>query len=304
LQDALFQWSKGEYTGASNKEDDLAILSKNLPFKKYDIPTSKPLVIRNGAEVSAADNRGLIETNTDSDTFTFSTAGGRAMLTVDRLEFVGGAYLDVEAQIQNAGGMMLARSNEMVSRKAVLDVMLPAGTYNLIVKGGAEGTPMNGFSSYSSLGYYGIAGTINAATGGGLGVDAGAGAGLDAGAGGAPDADSSRDAGARDTGAGTADAPAPASDGGGIDAGSGGATGGTGGTGGSGGSSPGSGGRGGTRGAGGSAGTGSNPPPTETPRGPVYGGCAVSPGSGAPAPAGTALLLLAAVLVGARRRRR
>ena len=60
-QDALFQWSKGEYEGASNKEDDLAIISKNLPFRKDDIPDTKPLIFRNGAEVSPDDNRGLIE---------------------------------------------------------------------------------------------------------------------------------------------------------------------------------------------------------------------------------------------------
>ena len=166
-QDVLFQWSKGEYTGASNKEDDLAILGKNLPFKKDDVPDTKPLIIRNGSQVSADDNRGLIETNTDSDTFTFTvgSAGGRTTLTVDRIEFVGGAFLDIDAQLQNASGTMLARSNEMVSRKATFDLPLPAGTYRLIIKGGAEGTPLNGFSSYSSLGYYGISGTINASGG-------------------------------------------------------------------------------------------------------------------------------------------
>ena len=208
-QDALFQWSKGEYEGASNKEDDLAIISKNLPFRKDDIPDTKPLIFRNGAEVSPDDNRGLIETNTDSDTFTFTSAGGRAVLTVDRIEYVGGAYLDVEAQIQNGSGMMVARSNAMVSRKATFDVALPAGAYRLIIKGGAEGTPLNGFSSYSSLGYYGISGTINAAAGGGGG---GPGPGMDAGAdgpvgGGAMDAGGSRDAGASD-GGGVADAAA------------------------------------------------------------------------------------------------
>ena len=182
-QDVLFQWSKGEYTGASNKEDDLAIIGKNLPFKKDDVPDTKPLIIRNGSQVSADDNRGLIETNTDSDTFTFTvgSAGGRTTLTVDRIEFVGGAFLDIDAQLQNASGTMLARSNEMVSRKATFDLPLPAGTYRLIIKGGAEGTPQNGFSSYSSLGYYGISGTINAS--GGTGDPGGA---PDAGADGPP----------------------------------------------------------------------------------------------------------------------
>lgn len=97
------------------------------------------------------------------------------MLTIDRTEHVGGGYLDVEAQIQNADGVVLAQSNDMVARTAKLDVMLPAGEYELIIKGGAEGTPLSGFSSYSSLGYYGISGEITRAGGGtDGGVDMGA----------------------------------------------------------------------------------------------------------------------------------
>ena len=300
-QDALFQWSKGEYEGANNKEDDLAIISKNLPFKKDDVPDTRPLVIRNGAQISADDNRGLIETNTDSDTFTFTSAGGRATLTVDRIEYVGGAFLDIEAQIQNASGMMLARNNGMISRKATLDVMLPAGSYRLIIKGGAEGTPQNGFSSYSSLGYYGISGSINAAAGGGMpGTDAGA----DGAAGGGMDAGGSGDAGAKDTGAGgMPDAAGTSIDGpAGNDAGTGGTGGSSGGAGGAGGRAGNSGGR--TGGTGGTMTTGGGARPGETSRGPVYGGCAVSPVGGASSSAGTAVLMLAALVVVVRRRRR
>ena len=95
---------------------------------------------------------------------------------------------------------MLARGNDMVARTAKLDVMLPAGEYKLIVKGGGEGTPQAGFSSYSSLGYYGISGTIAAAVGGG--TDGGAGMGATDGAGGAsePDAGVGADAGNMDPG--------------------------------------------------------------------------------------------------------
>jgi MYXO-CTERM domain-containing protein len=304
-QDALFQWSKGEYEGANNKEDDLAIISKNLPYKKDDVPDTRPLVIRAGGQISADDNRGLIETNTDSDTFTFTSAGGRATLTVDRIEFVGGAFLDIDAQIQNAGGMMVARNNGMVSRKATFDVTLPAGMYKLIIKGGGEGTPQNGFSSYSSLGYYGIAGTINAAAGGGMpgadgGTDGAAGGG---GAGGVGMfAGGSAAAGAKD--AGVPDAASVESGGPGNDAGAGGGAGGSaggnGGAGGAGGRAGGSGGR--PAGTGGAGGGGARP--AETSRGPVYGGCAISPSGGASSSAGTAMLMLAALVVARRRRRR
>ena len=122
--------------------------------------------------MSSVDNRGQIARNTDSDTFTFAigSGGGRATLVVDRIEYFAGAYLDVDAAIQDASGMTIAQSNDKVARTAKFDVSLPAGEYRLIIKGGAEGTPQNGFSNYSSLGYYGISGTITGVVVGGGGA--------------------------------------------------------------------------------------------------------------------------------------
>ena len=176
---ALFQWSKGEYSGANNTEDDLTIITRNLAYRDDDIPDSRALVIANGGQVSAVDNRGQIARNTDSDTFTFSvgSGGGHATLVVDRIEVIGGAYLDVDAEIQNGGGTRIAQSNDSAARTAKFDVALPAGEYRLIIKGGAEGTPQNGFSNYSSLGFYGISGTIMGGVVGGTGGTGGMGTG-------------------------------------------------------------------------------------------------------------------------------
>jgi hypothetical protein len=172
---ALYQWSKGEYTGANNREDDLAIITKNLPFREDDIPDSKELMV-NGSEVSSVENRGQIANNTDTDTFTFTigSGGGHAKLLVERIEVSGGGMLDVDAEIQSASGERMARGNDTAARTASLDVDLTAGAYKLIIKGGAEGSPQNGFSNYSSLGYYGISGTITGATAGGTGGAGGA----------------------------------------------------------------------------------------------------------------------------------
>ena len=174
---ALFQWSKGEYSGANNTEDDLAIITRNLPYREDDVPDSKALVIASGGQVSSVDNRGQIARNTDSDTFRFTigSSGGRAMLVIDRIEVIGGAYLDVDAEIQNGSGTRVVQSNDSAARTAKFDVSLPAGEYSLIIKGGAEGTPQNGFSNYSSLGFYGITGTITGAVVDGTGGRGGAG---------------------------------------------------------------------------------------------------------------------------------
>ena len=171
---ALYQWSKGEYTGANNKEDDLSIITKNLPFRADDIADSTALII-NGSQVSSVDNRGQIANNTDTDTFTFAigSGAGHAKLSVARIEVLGGGMLDVDAELQSADGQSIAKSNDKAARTASFDVDLAAGAYKLIVKGGAEGTPENGFSSYASLGFYGISGTITGASPGGTGGSGG-----------------------------------------------------------------------------------------------------------------------------------
>jgi hypothetical protein len=283
---ALFQWSKGEYGNANNKQDDLMIISSKLPFRADDIPASQPLIVKDGSAVSASDNFGQIARNTDSDTFTFAVGagGGRAALTIDRLEHVGGGYLDVDAQIQNASGMVLAKGNDMAARTAKLDVMLPAGEYQLIVKGGAEGTPQAGFSNYSSLGYYGISGQITGAAGGG--ADGGAVMGGSGGTGDASAPTAGTDGAAAGQGQGN-----PGT-GGMADAGAAGA-----GTVGSSG--------GGGAGSGGPAGAVGEPAVTTDP--PVDGGfgCSVAdPSAGASGSAAGLLLMLVIARVGRRSRRR
>lgn len=176
-KEALNQWSRGEYSGADEDEDDLAIISKTLPYVEDDITETKPLRIT-GSEVSSVTNRGQIAKNTDSDKFTFTIAqtSGHASLSIDRIEDIGGGMLDVDARILSSGGQELAQSNPKAARGAKLELDLPAGAYTLVVKGAAEGTPAKGFSNYSSLGYYGIKGTVSgAATDGGSGGAGGVG---------------------------------------------------------------------------------------------------------------------------------
>ena len=57
----------------------------------------------------------------------------------------------------------MANSNRAVNRTAGFDQTLPSGNYTLAIKGGAEGTPLNGFTNYSSLGFYAIEGEITGA---------------------------------------------------------------------------------------------------------------------------------------------
>lgn len=160
--EALFQWSKGEYTGASSKQDDLSIITRKLPYKEDDITEPIPLKLGPTGTVPGTANRGLIGQPADSDKFTFTIGpqGGRVDLKISRIEFHRGSMLDVEATIHGAEGALIARHNAPAQRHAQFSQTLPAGNYTLTVQGGAEGTPQNGFTRYSSLGWYEIAGTL------------------------------------------------------------------------------------------------------------------------------------------------
>src|SRR5688572_28921574 len=57
--DVAIQWSKGEYTGSNNRQDDLSIISRSLPFKDDDIASPVPLKVERDS-VSPLSNRGLV----------------------------------------------------------------------------------------------------------------------------------------------------------------------------------------------------------------------------------------------------
>ena len=158
----LFTWSRGEYTTASNFEDDLNIMNtqEQVPYMVDDNATSRAMVFGAAGAIDPLRNFGQIERTTDTDTFTFTTSGISTLnLRVDPLEYL--RMLDVEATIYNAANAVVARSNMAVHRSAQFtNLSLPAGSYRLVVRGGAEGTPQNGFSNYSSLGWYAMKGTL------------------------------------------------------------------------------------------------------------------------------------------------
>jgi hypothetical protein len=158
----LFTWSRGEYSTASNFEDDLRIMNvdEQVPYMADDNATSRAIVFGANGAISPASNFGQIERTGDTDTFTFTTGGVSTLnLRIDPLEYL--RMLDVSATIYNAANVAVASSNLAVNRSAQFtNLTLPAGTYRLVVRGGAEGTPANGFSNYSSLGYYGMQGSL------------------------------------------------------------------------------------------------------------------------------------------------
>lgn len=164
---ALYQYSKGEYDTATAKQDDLEVMTRYVEFRADDHTGESPLVIESDGSVDPLKNRGQIGASGDSDEFSFSIGegGGTLQLHIDRTEYIGGAMLDVAAVLLDTSGAEVAASNVEASRHAEFDLELDAGSYRLVVSGGAEGTPQQGFSNYSSIGFYAIEGTIENANG-------------------------------------------------------------------------------------------------------------------------------------------
>ena len=161
-KNGVFQWSKGEYSGASMMEDDLSVIDGYLGYRPDDITDSRALVYVDGSPetINSDSTRAFIGTTGDEDIFTFQigAGGGSIDVTIDQIEYC--SYLDVYAELRDANGNVIDSDNPQALRYANLSANLDAGLYSIMVTGGSEGTPSAGFSNYGSLGYFEIEGTI------------------------------------------------------------------------------------------------------------------------------------------------
>ena len=157
----LVQWSKGEYTGANQNQDDLAIITtqNGFGYRADDhgnaITAASPLTV-NGNSVSGG---GIIERNTDVDLFSFVTGSGTVSLNITPAS--RGPNLDILAQLIDSAGNVVASVNPADLLSASLSVNLSAGTYYLRIDGVGKGDPLaTGYSDYGSLGQYSITGSV------------------------------------------------------------------------------------------------------------------------------------------------
>lgn len=159
---ALVQWSKGEYSGANNTQDDYAVMQSNgLPLRlddHGDTPaTATPLVATASGGISSASALGVVERPTDIDYFAFAAGAGSATISVSPA--ARSANLDAWIGLRDAAGTLLANVNPADALNAGVTVTLPAaGTYYLSVQGTGKGDPLTtGYSGYGSLGQYAVA---------------------------------------------------------------------------------------------------------------------------------------------------
>ena len=158
----LVQWSKGEYSGATNHEDDLAKISSRIGYRADDhgdnLASATRLSITRG-EIG----RGIIERNTDVDFFSFSLTGEDVALKVGGIKNV--TNLDVKATIYNGSGTVVGEYNPTDTLYATIDVSnFSPGLYYMKVEG--TGKTVGGtsfYTNYGSLGAYTIETTTSTA---------------------------------------------------------------------------------------------------------------------------------------------
>ena len=186
----LTQWSKGEYSGANNKEDDLSIITTNSGFG-YRTDEAANTAVGAGnlgivgtnttnTTLSDINQFGIIQQTTDQDWFKFTTGNGSINLTIQAISqaFInnsgtfstqyltpasGITNLDIWAGIYGTDGTtLIAQSNPVdLLSASFTNLFLNAGTYYLAIDGIGKGDPLTtGYSDYGSLGQYSISGTI------------------------------------------------------------------------------------------------------------------------------------------------
>lgn len=157
------QWSKGEYPGATQTQDDLLVIQNTgaplFPDDHGDTAAAAtPLETTVSGGSASLSGSGVIGTRSDVDAFSFSAAPGSLALSVKPAN--RGPNLDINVRLYNAGGTLMATANGSGTLDATVNATLTAaGTYYLLVEGVGQGDLTTGYSDYASLGQYTIAGT-------------------------------------------------------------------------------------------------------------------------------------------------
>lgn len=169
---AISQWSKGEYTGANNKQDDFAVaVSNGLPIRTDDHGNTAAAATALSGNPATAD--GIIESASDIDAFVIAVSAGPATFSVDPAPV--SPDVDLQITVLDVTGDVLATADPASGSTgydsptglgASVSLDLAAGTYTVLVQGVGYGDPLStGYSAYGSTGNYRLAVSPTGTTG-------------------------------------------------------------------------------------------------------------------------------------------
>ncbi len=157
---SLTQWNRGDYSGATNHQDDLSVIARSqngVSFRADDRGNTRQTAHSLRHTNNDLFGWGIINRRSDVDYFKF-TLDQRSNVSLNVNVLRGYGNLDLVARLYNGSGTHLVSHNPANQLGAEIDRQLDAGTYYLMVDGvGKAGA----YSDYGSLGFYSIEGTAN-----------------------------------------------------------------------------------------------------------------------------------------------
>ena len=158
----LTQWSPGDYAGATQHENDLAVITNGNGFgyrpddHGNDRASGTPAILSGTTSISGS---GFIGTRLDADVFSFTTGPGPISITV--MPTARDPNLDIRAEIYDAAGNRIAGANPAAGLAATVVGNIPVtGQYFLRIDGVGKGTATTGYTDYDSVGQYSFTGTL------------------------------------------------------------------------------------------------------------------------------------------------
>lgn len=167
----VVQFSKGEYAGANNLEDDLAILNSHGLAFRADEAGSTYATATTLAGSGVVNQAGIITNAADIDAFKFTTSAGPVNVTANPAGV--SPNLDIKLTLVDSAGGVVATNDPAVAfvdddhasgLDATISTTVAAGSYALLVEGVGTGNPNTGYSDYASIGRYTITGTYGGST--------------------------------------------------------------------------------------------------------------------------------------------
>ena len=150
---SVTQWSKGQYAGANNVQDDIYVIGNYLGWVADDYVgnTGTSATLPAGTTRSGRISWGSGE----QDAFRFSLSGTRRLNIQSWEAFQQvDTNLNMRVQLTNSAGNVLYTSSPGGNTRTNMTVTLNAGQYFVFVTGVGEGTASTGYTNYASLGYY------------------------------------------------------------------------------------------------------------------------------------------------------
>lgn len=158
-------WCKGEYSGASNHEDDFDVIcsSENgLRFREDDHSDFFDLATRlNEISDNRVESKGIITSSVDKDVFVFETLGGQINLIVGGLSLRNN--LNVRVELYDSSFVLLESFEHFSETDVNIEWLdIKSGIYYMTVEGVTETQFLEqGYSDYGAIGEYYIQGFID-----------------------------------------------------------------------------------------------------------------------------------------------